>query len=199
MPARPRDQRKGQHIGRHHRQRADHRAPADADELVHARKPADDDLVAQMAMPRDGDVVDEDHAVADPAVMGDVAAGHEETVVALLRQPAAAGGTGVHGDVFADAVAGADHQPRVLARVFQVLRRLANAGEGIEGRAGADLGVAHDDDMGLEHHPVAQPHAGADVAEGADADALAQGCPRLDDGRGVDERLSHPPRPSRRT
>ena len=107
--------------------RQDGLATADPHELMHPREAADDRFVAHLDMTRKRHVVDEDDAVADAAVMGDVDAGHEQAVIADAGDAAATFGAGIHGDMLADAVARADHQPRALAPDVEVLRHLADA------------------------------------------------------------------------
>ena len=66
------------------------------------------------------------------------------------------GGAGIHRDAFADDAIGADRQRRGLAGIFQVLRRMADRGEGIDPRARADRRAAGDDDMALQFAAVAE-------------------------------------------
>lgn len=176
----------GDHVRDDAREPADHRAAPEADMLMHRREPAHDDEILNHAMPREGGVVGHDHPVADDAVMGDMGGHHEEVVVAHHRAPAAALGAGAHGGVLADRVARADMQLGGLAAILQVLRHLADGGEGEDLRLRADRCNPVDGDMAVEHHAFGQRDPwpddaiGADPAPGPDLRAF------LDDGGGVD-------------
>ena len=58
----------------------------------------------------------------------------------------------------------------------------AEHGLGVDDGAGADFGVAGDDDMGEEAHALAEHGIGADEAEGADLHAGAEHRAVFDDG-----------------
>ena len=115
---------------------ADHRGPAadegvfaDAAELVDGGVAAEDDEVLDHGDAAERRVVAHDDAVADDAVMADMAARHEEALVANHRLAAPGHRAEMDGDVLADDVVSADAQTRVLALVLQVLRRMAQRGE----------------------------------------------------------------------
>jgi hypothetical protein len=69
---------------------------------------------------------------------------------------------------------------------FQILRLMADGGEGEDARARADLSAAGDDDMRQKLNAVTQNDLRADMAEGPDGDALSQYRAVLDDGARVD-------------
>ena len=79
-------------------------------------------------------------------------------------------------------------------RYLQILRPMAEAGEGEDAAARAERGPAGDHDMGLEPDTTIQPDAGADHAVGADRDVIGQLGPRVDDRGRMDlrHRLRHP-------
>ena len=181
------DRARRDHVPLHPAHAADHRVVADAHELVHRAQPAEHGEVAHLHMARQRGVVGRDDVRADPAVVRDMAAHHEQAAVADAGQPPAALSAGVHGDVLADLAVGADGQPRALARELQVLRLRAEGCEGEDARARPDLGLARDADMGIERHALAQRGLRAHHAEGADADARGQPRPLLHDGRGMDD------------
>ena len=118
------------------------RTMADADELVHARPAAENGEVADADMARQHHVVGEDDVVADLAVVPHMAVGQEGAAVADDGGHAAALGAGVHGHAFADQAVAADRQRGGLALVFQVLRLMADRGEGKDARARTDGGAA---------------------------------------------------------
>ena len=80
------------------------------------------------------------------------------------------GGATVDSDILAEDVAVADDYAGGLASVFEVLRPLADGGEGIEFVVRADGGVAVDDDMAVEIAAVAESDVGVDDAKWADFD-----------------------------
>ena len=126
------------------------------------------------------------HALAEPAIVGDVAVGEQHAAVADDRLAAAALGAGVDRHALADQAIGADPQPRRLALVFEVLRRVADRGEREDAGAGADVGVAGDDDMREQLDAVAERDLRPDMAERPDLDALAETRAGLDDGARMD-------------
>ena len=77
--------------------------------------------------------------VADLRVVAHMGIGQEGAAVADDRAQAAALGAGIHGHAFADHAIGADLEGRRLALIFQVLRDVADRGEGEDARPGADL------------------------------------------------------------
>ena len=164
---------------------ADHGVASDPDELMDRREPADDGAFLDDDMATERRVVGHDDPVADGAVVGDVGAHHEQAVIANPRDHPAALGARVHGHVLAHHIVRADDQLGRLAAVFNVLRPMADRGEGIDLGPGPDLGPALDDDMTVQNHVRAQIHMGPDHAVRPDFDPLAE--PRLwiDDGGGV--------------
>jgi hypothetical protein len=56
--------------------------------------------------------------MADLAVMSDVRADHEQTIVAYPCYHTAAFGAGVHRHVFSDRVVASDHELRLLTPIF---------------------------------------------------------------------------------
>src|SRR3546814_12346352 len=87
--------------------------------------------------------------------MGDVGGGHQEAVVAHPGSLRA--GAAVDGRVFTADVARPELEPRRLAAVAAILRWLAQRGEGMHHRAGADRGMAGADDVREQHDPGAKP------------------------------------------
>src|SRR5579862_6207530 len=92
----------------------------------------------------------ENHVVADPAVMADMAVRHEEAPIADLGDVAAGLGAEAHGYALANVAIGADHEPRGLAAVARRLRHRAQRGERMDHGARPDGGAAGDVDMGNE-------------------------------------------------
>ena len=159
---------------------------ADANELVRRRAAADDGEVADLHMACEHHVVGQDDALADPAVVGDMRVGQKHAARPDARLRAAALGARIHGHVLADQAVLADHEPDRLAAVFQILRLVADGGEGKNARARADRRVAGEADVRDEPDPVAERHLRPDMAERSDLDAGAERRAILDDGARVD-------------
>ena len=159
---------------------------ADAAELVHPGEAAEYGVVAHMHVAGELGVVGEYGVVADLAVVGEMHVGHDPVVVAQARHAGVLRGAAVERAEFADGVAVADFQPRRLARVFLVLRHLAQRAELENPVVAADAGMAGD------HHMRADPGAGADLdvladdGIGADFDVVSQLGAGMDDGAGMD-------------
>ncbi len=136
-------------------------------------------------MAAQGGVVGHDDVIADDAIMGDVGADHEQAIVADTGFHAVALGARVHGDVFADLVAGADDQNRLLALIFQVLRPRSDRGKRKDRGFRPDRRPAINDHMGMELNAIAQADLRADHAIGADAHFVAQCSLRRDNRRGM--------------
>ena len=133
---------------------ADHGVPADPRELVNGAEPAEEGPVPYLDMAGKCRVVRHDHMIAHLAVMGDMHADHEQPVVADPRDHAAPGGAGIHGDVLADRVVGADDKLRGFALILEVLGDLADRGERENLGAGPDGGAAVDHRVGGDAHPL---------------------------------------------
>ncbi len=168
--------------------RPDDGAPAQPDELMDAGQAADDDVVLDDDMAGQSGLVGHDDAISDLRVVSHVRAGHEEAVVADARDASASLGAGVHGDTLADPASLTDDEPRVLSPVLEVLGNLADRRKREYRRSIADLGVAGDDRVALDHDVVAEPDLPAYHREGTDAAAGSNLGAVLDHRRGVDRR-----------
>ena len=85
--------------------------------------------------------------------MRDMRVGEEDATRADDRLAAPRCGPGIHRHPFADQAILADRQPHGFAAIFQILRLLADRGEGKDARARADLGVAGDAHMRNQSTP----------------------------------------------
>ena len=92
---------------------------------MHGRQAAHGDPIADLHMTAEGGAICHHDLVAQPAVMGDMRIRHEEIVVADARHAFIMSRAAVHRDGFAKYIAVADLEPRRLAFVFLVLRRVA--------------------------------------------------------------------------
>src|SRR4030095_11170437 len=100
-------------------------------------------------------------------------------------QAPAPGRPAVQGHVFTNDVALADDEARPLARVFEILRDLADIREGEEPGPAPDLGRPLADDSPADLDPVAEDDFAADDRVGADRHAGAEFRFRADDRRWV--------------
>ena len=106
--------------------------------------------------------------VSDHAVMRDMRAHHEQAVISDFGPHQAALGAGIHRDMLAQNVIGADDQFRRLAVIFQVLRLKSDRRKWINMRIGTDSRLAGHHDMGNQPDAVAQGHFSIDTAIGTD-------------------------------
>ena len=171
------------------RHAADERMRSHARELDDRRSAADDDVIADGAMPGEHDVVGEDDVVADMAVVTDVAVGKEGAVVTDRRRHPAALGAGVHGHAFADQALFSDRQRGRLALELQILRLMADGGEGEDLRARADCCPPCHRHVADEFDAVAQLHIRSYRAERTDFHVRSQARFGRDDGGGVNFRF----------
>src|SRR5690606_5940006 len=133
-----------------------------------------------------GGGVGHDDTVADLAVVGDMAIGHEQVVVADAGHAAALLGSAVHGDEFPDDVAVADLEPCGLAPVAEVLRCIAQTGMAVNGVAAADAGRSENGGVRADGGRFADLDIGADAGKGADAHARSQLGQGVDHGGRMD-------------
>ena len=103
--------------------------------------------------------------------MADMAADHEQAAAADASDHAAALGSRIHGDMFANGVAGANFQARRLAMEFQILWRGADGSERINRGARAYGGAAVNHHMGFQNHALAEARLRAYHAIRTDTDA----------------------------
>ena len=97
--------------------------------LMHQGKSPQNGVITDTHMTGQGGAVGEDGLVSYQAIVGDVHVGHDPVVVADPGYAASLRGAAVEGAVFADDVAVTDLQCAVFARIFFILRRLAEGGE----------------------------------------------------------------------
>src|SRR6185369_17994660 len=114
-------QRKRQRVFDDDRVTADVSLFADATKLVHTGIRADVRAILDDYMTRERGRISHDDAVANYAVVRDVGLGHDQAIVADLREHAAAGSAAMNRDELADVVALADDCFRRFAFVLQIL------------------------------------------------------------------------------
>ena len=166
--------------------RANHGVPTYAAELVDATQAANNRRILDHDMSTEADVVYQNHVVSDLAVVSNMTSDHEQPPITHAGHPAPAVGAGLHGDVFADDVAGADHQHGAFARVFLVLWRSSEGGKRIDLGLVSKAGLALNDHVGMQAAAVTQHHARPDVAKRADVHILPQLGAVFDHGRRMD-------------
>src|SRR5690606_27655906 len=113
--------------------------------------------------------------------------------VAETGQAAAFHGTPVDGAVLADDIAIADLEPRGLAPVGDVLRRVAERAELEHAIVAPDAGRAAHHHVRAEPGAVADLDVGPDDGVGTDLDPLAETRPRIDHRGGMDRGSAHIP------
>ena len=153
---------------------AQHRALADADELVHRGVAADEHMIGDRDMAAEHGAVGEDDVVADVAVVADVRIGHQEAAVADRGDFAVVLGAGADRHAFADLAVAADGQPRGAAAVAGRLRRGAERGKWIDHGLLADHRDAGEIDVRQQPHAGAQFDLRSDRAERTDLDVVGQ-------------------------
>ncbi len=119
---------------------------SDADELVDRAARREHGTVADLDVAAQHRIVRQDDTVAQPAVVGHVAVGHQEVVVADDRG-GFGGGTPVNLNAFAKHVAVADSNVGLGAAVGQILGRVADDRSAMDLVAFAYLRPAHDHRM----------------------------------------------------
>ena len=169
---------------------------ADADEGMDTRETADGRVIPHGDVTGEAREIDDDDMVADDAVVGDVARGHDqamaphEGVVALASGP-------MDGDVLADRGIVADGHPHGKAvAVLEVLRHPPDDRAVVDAAARADGHSPLEDDVGADLAVRADPDGAPDDRVWADGRSRPDLGPALHDGRGVDpRRLGHRARP----
>ena len=165
---------KGNDIFAHRREALDDRLRADADKLVNAAAAAENGVIAYLAMAGEHDVIGEDNVVADLAVMRHMRVGEEGAFVADDCLQAAGLGAGVHGDALADQAVVADGEDGTLTVIFEILRLVADGGEGEDAAARANRRAPGDDSVRDQFDALAQSNLRADMAKRPDAHAGGQ-------------------------
>src|SRR5215207_1525 len=169
---------------------------ADPHMLMNAGSAADDGIIAHRAMAGQHDIVGEDHVTADAGIMRDMALRQKQAMIPDSGDEAATGGARVHGDAFTYRAVRTHDEFRLLATELEVLRRMAERGEGVDLGPVADRGLAGDHDMRMQGDAVAKDDALAHEAEGPDRHVRAEGRLRRDN-RGRMNGLRHRPTPPR--
>ena len=149
---------------------------------MHAGHAADDRVVLHDDVARQHGRVGHDDVVAHEAVMRDMDGGHQQAVVADARLLALAGGP-VNRRAFANPRTVADADVAFLSVGLQILRRLADGGEGKYSAVLADGRPTGDEHMGRDDGAVSDFHIGTDVSKCADLHILSDaGAGRNDRG-----------------
>ena len=120
--------------------------------------------------------------------MRDVGVGEEVIAGTNYSGITIVGGT-VDGDIFTKGVVVTDACVGGATGMFKVLRLEANAGEGVDCLGLAQLGVAVDDDVGMEGTTLAKRNILANDTVGSNVAAFGDSGTLFDDGGGVD--LAH--------
>src|SRR6266478_84228 len=167
-PALGRRLREGQHVPRNGRTSADNGMRADTHEMVHRTKRADAGPVFNGNVPAERGGVGHDDMASNLAIMSDVSVGHDQVMVADLREPAAFYRAAIDGNELANLVVIADFQARRFARVRDVLRRQADRREREESIVDADLRRSFHGDVRHQVAALAQFDPRPNYAVGSD-------------------------------
>ncbi len=151
-----------------------------------ARQSADDGEVLHMDVAGQIGRIGHDDVIPQLAVVGDMAVGHQQVVIADEGDADVGCGRPVDRDILPDRVVVADDDPRRLPPVFQVLRGAAEGGELGDAASLADVGVALDDHMGADDRVFPDMAIGTDDAVRSDLDPFGKRRVRGDDRCGVD-------------
>ena len=178
------DDGEGGDIARDHAAAGDHAQAADPGVLVERAIATKDGAFADHAMATQRGTIDQDHAVANLAVMADVTAGHQAHAIAEDGGLVFAGGA-VDRGVLVELAISADAHQRALSLIFVVLRFAAEHHATAQNAARAQLSAAQEVDMGAEPAAVAHHYAGFEHAVRADFDARAQFNSGIHHGSGV--------------
>tara|TARA_B100000929_G_scaffold261066_1_gene225643 strand:- start:831 stop:1250 length:420 start_codon:yes stop_codon:yes gene_type:complete len=138
--------------------------------MMHSGQPAEGGVVFYDHMAAKKDIVGHGDSIAKYAVVGDMAACHQQVPVSNDRVPAAMAGAQVDGHAFTNGISIADENPGVFTLKFLIL------GIGANNRAGVDLIVLPKDGVRQERYIVVEFAVVANTAiwpyvgEGADLD-----------------------------
>lgn len=163
---------------------ADHRQSANADELLGGAVARKDHVVLKSAMAADEGPVREDAAIANDAIVSDMAVHHEEIVI-TDDSFHGVGGAAMNGHLFAEDVAIADFDAGRLVVIFEMLRPFAQDSAGIDEVASAEGHGPEEIRAGADDAIIADGHGAIDDGEGADLDVLAKAGLWRNHGSGV--------------
>ena len=149
------------------------------------RQPADHRVILDRHMARERRDIGHDDAMAERAIMRDVAIG-ENMIVRAYARDFAVTGRAVNRDIFAKRVPVADFRARDAAFPFQILRLQSNARERKNFISFSQLRVAINNDMRMKFTLLAQRDVFADhavrpdLAAGAEFRLGMDDCGRMD-------------------
>jgi hypothetical protein len=138
---------------------------------MHGGEAAEGRVILEGDMTCERCIVDEDDMIADLAVMRDMGAGEEKTIIANACDMATAFGAAIHGHMLADRVMRANDKPALLAAIFLILGRAAQHREGMDFAALSDLGPPGYDGMRVDLDTIAKRHLRSYDGERANLDA----------------------------
>src|SRR6185437_2867197 len=118
---------------------------AHARELVEQAERTDGSVIFDNDVTGELGAIDEDHVVADHAVVADVRVGHDEVVAADARDAAALYGAAVHRTELAEVIRVAHFELHTLAGVGEILGIASYDGEGMNMIVTTELRRAFDD------------------------------------------------------
>lgn len=165
---------------------ANHGMATDANELVASDEAGDDGPIANMHFAGELRCVGDDDMVSEDTAVGDMAVGHQETVIAddcgfaIIR-------AAVDGGEFAQHRAIPDFDERLVSLLeLQVLGFAADVGAFEDLAVLAEGRVAIDDSMGMDDTSVSQSDIRSDDGIRADFNIFADFCVRIDNSGWMD-------------
>ena len=166
------DEHVGGHVVQHAAQPAHEAVAADRRVVMHRHGARERSVIVHVHVSAEHRAIGHDDVIAKLAVVRDVAAGHDEVVIADGRNTLFLFGAAVDRRALANHVVVADDDLRVAAAVAEVLRIAADHHAWIDVVVLTDGDVPHQGDAVFEPGTASNAHVGADDAEGADLDVV---------------------------
>ena len=169
------------------RVRADHRIGADAAELVHSSNPSDGDVILNPNVSRERDRIAHHDVVGQMAIVGHVAVGKDDVVVADDREFTVVGGS-VNRDVFTEDIPCADFHTWTSSFELQILRFRSQASVGKNFAIRPEHGETFYGSVVLQASAIAERYARSNESKGPDFNVGPEFDTRFNNRGGVDAR-----------
>jgi len=163
----------------------DHGVVANHAELMDGRQSADDDPISKRDMPSQGNTVRKNHVVSDDAVVSHMRIRHEQRVAAN-RSLSAADCSPVQRNKLSHDSPVAELQDGGFSLVFQILRRTAHRGKGVNPALTTNTGSAVDDGMSPYPRPISYRCVILNNREGTYVNIFSKNGFRTDNGVGIE-------------
>jgi hypothetical protein len=150
-----------------------------------AAQPANYHVIFDHAVARNSGRIHHNNPIANLRVMRDVTTRHKQPIVANASHATATFGARVHRDMFANAIARANHKAALFALKLQILWHFANHSKRKHHGVLADLGVTGQNHVAFQLNPFTQHNIGTNNAEWADNAACLNDSTIFDYGASV--------------